>query len=395
MLLLAYRNLVRRPLRNLLTVAGLAVAVAVLACLSAFGHGYRRGLEAELDRMGLQLMLVPLGCPYDAAARVLKGKSLENSLPESALQEARRDPAVAVAAPLLMAVLPPSPEFAAHGAPTPGRTDMWVGLDESALALKPWWRASVGETWFTRDDSVILGWAAAEVEMRSPGDRLYSPETGQQLQVAGVLERSGTSDDSLFFVPLRTAQRMFNQPGRLTAVAIRLRDPAMLRAASERLQRIPGAQVVTLTEMMGTFLNLVGAVRTLLLSLALVAITVSVLGVFNTLLAAVVERTNELSVMRAIGASRFQIIGLITTEALLLTGAGSIAGIVLALFVGRGIESLVKQWVPLAPTEAILSLTGSILVGCLVVGVGVGLVASLYPAWRASRLQPAQVLKAE
>jgi putative ABC transport system permease protein len=395
MLLLAYRNLVNRPLRSALTIVGLAFAVAVLACLSAFGHGYRRGLQTELDRMGLQLMLVPLGCPYDAAARVLKGKSLENSLPESALQEARRDPAVAVAAPLLMAVLPPSHTRDAGLASAPGRADMWVGLDESAVALKPWWRVSVGEKWFSHDDSVILGCSAAEVEMRSPGDLLYSPETHQQLHVVGVLERSGTSDDSLFFVPLRTAQRMFNQPGRLTAIAIRLRDPALLRAASERLQRIPGAQVVTLTEMMGTFLNLVGAVRTLMLSLALVAIAISVLGVFNTLLAAVIERTDELSVLRAIGASRFQIVGLITIEGLMMTGAGSIAGIVLALLAGRGIEALAKTFVPLAPTEALLSLTGPILVECVAVGVVVGLVAGLYPAWRASRLQPAQALKAE
>jgi hypothetical protein len=76
-------------------------------------------------------------------------------------------------------------------------------------------------------------------------------------RVAGVLERSGTSDDNLFFVPLNTAQRMFQQPERLTAIAIRLRDPALLQAAAQRLQRIPGAQVVTLTEMMGTFLSLV------------------------------------------------------------------------------------------------------------------------------------------
>ena len=210
-----------------------------------------------------------------------------------------------------------------------------------------------------------------------------------------MLDRSGTSDDSLFFVPLRTAQRMFNQPGRLTAIAIRLRDPALLRAASERLQLIPGAQVVTLTEMMGTFLNLVGVVRTLLFSLSLVAIAVSVLGVFNTLLAAVVERTDELAILRAIGASRWQIIGLITTEALLLTGAGSVGGIVLALLVGRGVEDLAKRFVPLAPTEALLSLTGSILVECVAVGVVVGLVAVLHPAWRASRLQPAQALKGE
>jgi putative ABC transport system permease protein len=386
MLLLAFRNLARRPLRSILAAMGLAVAMATLACLSAFGHGYKRALGSELDHMGLQMMLVPLGCPYDAAARVLKGRTLENSLPESALEEALRDPAVSVAAPMLMATLP---------RPDEGRADLWVGLDEAALALKPWWRAAAGEKWFRDDDSVILGADAAEVEVRSPGDMFYSPETGQKLRVSGVLERSGTSDDSLFFVPLRTAQEMFKQPGRLTAVAIRLRDPALLREATERLQRIPGAQVVTLTEMMGTFLNLVGAVRTLLVSIALVAVAVSALTVFNTLLAAVVERANELSIMRAIGASRSQIVGLITTEALLLTSVGSIAGILLAALVGRGVESLVKQFVPLAPSGPLMSLTAAALFECATIGAAAGMLAGLYPAWRAGRLQPADALKVE
>ena len=386
MLLLAFKNLVRRPLRNTLTIVGLAVAVAVLACLSAFDHGSRRALATEADRMGLQLMLVPLGCPYDAAARVLKGRELENSLPESALELARRDPAVGVAAPLLMVAL---------ARPSEGRADMWVGLDETALTLKPWWRARAGEKWFNGSNSVILGCDAAEVELRSPGDRFYSPETGERLQVEGVLERSGTSDDSLFFVPLATAQRMFNQLGRLTAIAIRLRDPALLREASGRLQTIPGAQVVTLTEMMGTFLNLVGAVRTLLLSIAFVALAVSVLSVFNTLLAAVVERTNELCIMRAIGASRRQIVRLITTEALLLTGAGSAAGILLASVAGHSVESLVKQFVPFAPREPLFSLTATVLLQSIFIGSIVGVMAVAYPAWRASRLHPAAALKGE
>jgi putative ABC transport system permease protein len=386
MLKLALRNLLRRPLRNSLTVLGLAIAVAVLVCLFAFSHGYQRALRSELDRMGLQLMLVPLGCPYDAAARVLKGKTVEHSLPQSALAEARNDPAVAVAAPLLMATLP---------RPKESRADMWAGLDESAVALKPWWRVRAGTNWFSSENSVILGCDAAETEMREPGDSFYSPETGQTLRVVGVLERSGTSDDNLFFVPLRTAQRMFNQPDRLTAVAIRLQDPAMLREAVERLQLIPGAQVVTLTEMMGTFLNLVGAVRTLLLSIAVVAVAVSVLGVFNTLLAAVVERTAELSVMRAIGASRLQILGLITTEALLLTGAASLAGIVLALAIGRGIEDIVKQFVPLAPVESLLSPSAFILGQSVLLGVAVGVLGGLYPAWRACQMQPADALKSE
>jgi putative ABC transport system permease protein len=384
MLRLALRNLVRRPLRNGLTVAGLAIAVAVLVCLTSFGNGYKKALSAEVDRMGVQLMLVPLGCPYDAAARVLKGRALEFSLPESALAEARRDPAVAVAAPMLLAAMP---------RPETGRADMWAGIDETALDLKPWWRSQAGQKWFIDSQSVILGVDAAEVELRSPGDRLYSPETGYQLRVAGILERSGTTDDSLFFVPLRTAQQMFKLPGRLTAVAIRLHDPSMLRAAAERLQRIPGAQVVTLTEMMGTFLNLVGAVRTLLLSIALVAIAISILSVFNTLLAAVLERTGELSVMRALGASRWQILRLITTEAVLLTGVGSFAGILLAVVIGRGIENLVKGLVPLAPTQSLLSPTPNILIETALMGVLMGILGGLYPAWRASRLQPAEALK--
>ena len=386
MLSLAFKNLIRRPLRNALTMVGLAVAVAVLACLSAFDHGYRRALGSELNRMGLQLMLVPLGCPYDAAARVLKGKELEHSLPESAVELARRDPAVAVAAPLLMV---------AQARPSEGRADMWVGLDESALDLKPWWQAQAGEKWFSTSNSVILGCDAAEVELRSPGDSFYSPETGERLRVEGTLARSGTSDDSLFFVPLATAQRMFNQPGRLTAIAIRLHDPALLSEASQRLQTIPGAQVVTLTEMMGTFLNLVGAVRTLLLSIACVALTASVLGVFNTLLAAVVERTNELCIMRALGASRQQIVRLITTEALLLTIGGSGAGIILALVAGHGVEGLVKPFVPFAPHQPLFSLTTVILLQSVIIGAVVGVLAGAYPAWRASRLHPAEALKGE
>ena len=373
-------------MRNGLTVAGLAIAVAVVVGLRSFGNGYRRALSSEMERTGVQMMLVPLGCPYDAAARVLKGRQLEFSLPDSALTTVRNDPAVAVASPVVLAAL-------AH--PESGRADMWAGIDESALQLKSWWQTAAGRNWFANSNSVILGADAAEIELRSPGDFLYSPETGYNLQVAGVLQRSGTSDDSLFFVPLQTAQRMFHMPGRLTAVAIRLRDPALLVSATRRLQQIPGAQVVTLTEMMGTFLNLVGAVRTLLLSVALVAVAIGVLGVFNTLMAAVVERTGELSMMRAIGASKAKILTLIAGEALLLTGAGSLIGIVLALALGHGIEHWVKQFVPLAPPESLLSANAMILLQAIALGALVGVFGSLYPAWRASRLHPAEALKAE
>src|SRR5438128_10712721 len=115
-------HLISRPLRTGLTLIGLSISTAVLLVLLSFGEGYQSGLHRELDRMGMQLMLVPLGCPYDAAARVLKGKALDVSLPDSAVESARRDSAVAIAAPMYTAVLP---------RPKDGRTDLWVGIDDS------------------------------------------------------------------------------------------------------------------------------------------------------------------------------------------------------------------------------------------------------------------------
>ncbi len=386
MLLLALKNLMRRPLRTCLALAGLAVSVAVLACLLSFGEGYQRSLHGELDRMGMQLMLVPLGCPYDAAASVLKGKALDVTLPQAALTIARKDPAVAVAAPMYAAAVPRLAE---------GRTDLWVGLDEASRALKPWWKMTEGSVWFPSPDSVILGAEAAATELRKPGDRFYSPETGKEFTVCGVLERSGTSDDSLFFVPLATAQAMFHQPDRLTAVAIRLKEPALVTDASERLQQIPGAQVVTLTEMMGTFLNLVGSARTLVLAIAVVAVAISALSIFNVMMAAVLERTREIGVMRAVGLSRMGAFRLMAIEAGTLSLLGGLLGLLLAVIFGGLMERMVRPFLPLAPSAGLPSLTSDVAWYCLGLMAIMGLLAGCYPAWQASRLRPSEALRLE
>lgn len=386
MLRLACKGLLRYRLRASLVIGALAVPTAVLLWLLSLGGGYERLLRAELDGMGVQLMLVPLGCPYDAAARVVKGQALDNTLPQSALAQVRNDPAVALAAPLLIVALP---------RPEERRVDLWVGLDEAGRVIKPWWKAKTGSEWFKGQNSVILGSEAAIIELREPGDKLFCPEANRTLNVDGVLARSGMSDDNLFFVPLPAAQAMFNQPDRITAIAIRLREPDMLGEAAERLQKIPGAQVVTLTEMMGVFLNIVGSVRILLQAITLLAVTVCALGVFNTMLAAVLERVDELAIMRAIGASRAHLFALVTLESGLIAAAATSVGLGLAILAGPQMQDVVRPFLPMAPTGPLWHLTGTVVAQVVVTCFPIGILAGLYPAWRASRVQPASALKAE
>jgi putative ABC transport system permease protein len=383
---LPFKNLRRRKLRSALTAMSLAAATAVLFSLLAFNRGYQQALQGELDRMGAHLLVVPVGCPYEAASLILKGGQVPNTLPQDALAAVRAQPEVEVAAPLFMAAIP---------RPEEGRTDVWCGIDGQMRRLKQYWRLTPGSRLPVAANEILIGAEAAATEQRAPGDLFFSEKTERGFKVAGVLERTGTGDDGFFFIPLATAQRMFGKPGQLTAVAVRLKDPTRISAVARRLERIRGAEVVTVSELMGTMLNLVGAARFLLLCIVAVAVTIAALGVLNTMSAAVLERTAEIGVLRALGASRADVFAAVWTEGTLLALLGGVVGITGALVAGRAIESVVRHGMPLTPGGSVLAPDLPLALGCLVFVAVVGAVAGIYPALRAAALSPTAALRSE
>src|SRR5262245_44098322 len=95
----------RRPLRTSVTAAGVAIATAALFSLLAFLRGYRDGVHHELDRLGAHILVVPKGCPYDAASMALHGASWPCYLRENHLAQARAVIGIATAAPVFMSAI--------------------------------------------------------------------------------------------------------------------------------------------------------------------------------------------------------------------------------------------------------------------------------------------------
>jgi putative ABC transport system permease protein len=383
---LPFKNLRRRKLRSALTAMSLAAATGVLFSLLAFNRGYQRSLQGEIDRMGAQLLVVPVGCPYEAASLILKGGQVANTLPAAALAEVRAQPEVALAAPLFMASIP---------RPEEGRTDVWCGVDRQIRRLKQYWRLSPGSHFPTAPDEILMGSEAAVTEQRAPGDLFFSEKTNRQFRVAGVIQPTGTGDDGFFFLPLATAQKMFGKPGRLTAIAVRLTDPTQIGRVARRLQRVRGAEVVTVSELMGTMLNLVGAARFLLLCIVAIAVTIAALGVLNTMSAAVLERTAELGILRAVGASRADVFGAVWMEGTLLALLGGLLGIAGALVAGRTIEEAMRHLMPLAPAGSMLAPDPTLAVDCLLFVIAIGAIAGIGPALRAASLSPTVAIRSE
>jgi putative ABC transport system permease protein len=387
--LAGWKNLRRKKVRSALTIAGVAMAVAVLVSLLGFDAGYQSALNSDVDKMGYQLLVTAKGCPYEAATMMLKGGGGLRSMEQSVYEKISGDNRVDMLTPQLVIVVYDKQKNGGQGG-----FWMHMGILRSYLELKPWMKLDSG-SWFSGEDAdeVIMGYQAAEARKVGVGDETFVPLSETRLRVVGIFRRAGTEDDRILFMPLKTAQRIFKQQGKLTGVGIKLKQLSDMASFEEGLYNEPGIQVISLAQVKGTIFNLISSARAMTSSVALIAIIIAVFGVVNTILMSVFERTREIGVMKAIGASRFDVFRIIWIETTLICVLGGLFGIILAVLAAGAVEFVIRRVIPYAPSGPLVLLTPGIMILSFCGAIFLGLAAGVYPALKACAMKPVESIR--
>lgn len=381
---LAVKNLQRHKIRSILTMVGIAASVGVLFSILSFNRGFEQGLARELAKTGIHFMVVPSGCAHEVAALVLHGAIIPKYLDTKVISTLEATDGIDLIAPLLVAQVPNQAK---------GKIDLVYGMEMKSLAAqKPAWKINGAVP--AQADEVLLGSEVAAHYQLKAGDVLDYPNIGGQFKVVGLIDSTGSQDDAFIYMELAAAQKLLNNPTGATAIGVKVGDPERISHITESLvQKEPGIQIVTMGEVMNSVANLAASAKSLSLSLAVIALLISAVGVMNSVLMAVFERTQEIGMMRAIGASRRDVFQIILQETTVIALVGGFSGILLAALGARLVEAFVRRVMPYVPNGEMVVFDWKLALASVSFTFLVGILAGLYPAWKAARINPIEAIK--
>jgi putative ABC transport system permease protein len=404
---LALRALAANKLRAALTMLGIVIGVGAVITLLSVGRGVEASVSDSFQTIGTNLLFVLPGSPGEARQSNPNPQDLTNNDAEALLDPLRAPDVIAIA-----------PEYDIFGLVEFGRADtstnVW-GVTPNFLAVREYAMAE-GE-FFTAADLVsrsrvaVLG--PTVVENLYGGDELPLATTVKirnvPFKVIGVLASKGGSSfgdaDDVVLIPLTTMQERVanarNREGRLRVSYITVQVTASDRMDAAALQISEVLRdrhevdfrdeddftIITQNDVLSAFGEVTGAITAFLGTIAAISLLVGGIGIMNIMLVSVTERTREIGLRKAVGATRRHVLWQFLVEAMTLSlvggGMGIVFGISLALLIARLQDDLriVISW--------------DVIALATLFSAAVGLFFGIYPAWRASKLSPIEALRYE
>ncbi|MGD0155637.1 MAG: FtsX-like permease family protein [Terracidiphilus sp.] len=363
-----WNNLHRRRLRTLLTLGGISMAVGAFVGLVGFSRSFEQ-----------QWMQIYSSSGIDIA--VIRGTFLNTSLDESATDKLKALPFIAQASPVIFDEMDLTPDVNA----------LIFGWQAGAFQLDALQILS-GARFHDGQPEVMLGDILAQDLKKQPGDTLEIQ--GTQFKVTGVYHSPSSLEADAVIMPLDQLQLLSSVEGKVSTIDVRLKPAprgeswdryvkaaqAQIESALPGLRAIPALQRASDNQ----FVKLAHASAWGTSSLALL---IGILGIANTMVMSVFERTQEIGTLRALGWKKRQILALIELESAALGLGGGVAGIALGWLSLHILASL-----PQTATFVSDSIRWPLILEAMVIALLSGLIAGIVPAWRAGKLSPVDAL---
>jgi putative ABC transport system permease protein len=363
-----WKNLQRRPLRTLLTLGGIGMAVGAFVGLVGFSNSFEQ-----------QWMQIYSSSGIDIA--VIHGTFLNTSLDEADVNKIRTLPVVAAASAVIFNEMDLTADMNAivYGEPATA-----FQLDSLQMVSGRRYRDGQAE--------VMLGDLLAQDLKKQVGDTLEVQ--GMQFTVVGIFHASSGLEADAVIMPLDQLQLLSSVQGKASTIDVRLKPAPKgqtwdnyLKQAQDQIQAaLPGLRAVPAAERASNnqFVKLAQASAWGTSTLALL---IGILGIANTMMMSVFERTSEIGTLRAMGWKRGKVLLLIQLEAGTLGLGGGIIGVALGWTVLR-----ILATVPQTATFVSTTLQWPLILQAMAIALVAGLVAGAFPAWRAGRLSPVDAL---
>jgi ABC-type antimicrobial peptide transport system permease subunit len=366
------KSLLRRKTRTLLTMAGVAIGVAAIVALGALAEGLVAGYGSLSGGSGADLLVAQA----DAIDIAFSAVDEEVGLALANLAGVKEVTGIVYT----FAATEDMPYFIVFGyAPEGFAIEHFKIVDGEGLSE----RSARGG-----GRPLILGRAAADDLDKEVGDtmRLYEIT----YRIVGIYETGTPIEDGAAIVLLKDAQDLSKHPRQVNAFLIKLRDINDAERLHQRIEQRFSDLTATLSSDFVQEQDWLAMIQGFTQMVSLLAVLIGGVGVMNTVLMSIFERTREFGTLRAIGWRRRRILGMVLGESLALCGLGGLVG------TGLGVAAVwVVQQLPLAGSLLPNIFSLNLFAQGMIVALGLGLVGGAYPAWRASRLLPAEAMRAE
>lgn len=385
-------------MRSALTLLGIIIGVAAVITMIALGRGAERRIQERISQLGVNVLTVMPGRGFHRGITA----GVKDLTPRDARAILEKAEAVAAVAPSMTGSLQIEHTNVNHNTTVNGTWPTYADINDYSVRL--------GRFIEQRDEDgrQRVAVLAAEVpeNLGSTGEKLLGERIkirGISFEVVGILEAKGQSGgwmnpDDQVFIPLSTAQFRIFGTDRLRSISCKVRDQTMMSAAEAQIERVirrehkiaPGGfndfRIGNWASLLGTFEESAKTFKMLLGGIATVSLLVGGIGIMNIMLVSVTERTREIGVRKALGATRFNIMFQFLIESLVVCSTGGLIGVL----VGIGAALALAQF---AGWDTAVG-AGSILLA-FGFSAAVGVFFGMYPARRASILDPIEALRYE